>query len=159
VAEDLEDNNTNPALRLHSVTGFFQFKMKQLILSLGLIFIISSCDPGVHFERIIVNQSSHDVWVKVNQEVYPDFIEDSILIKKNSYSIVSARSGIGRVDDLTNCGFPEGTLSSGVITNDTLQVQKDLNTNENWVIAVLKKNLPGGGECECRFTITDSDIK
>lgn len=141
------------------MTGFFQFNMRHLILSIGLVFIITSCDPGVHFERIIVNQSSHDIWIKVNEETHPSFTADSILIGKNSSVIVSSDGGLGNTSDFSECGFPEGTLSSGVYTNDTLEIQKDLNLGGNWTPAVIKQTFKGGGECECRFTITDSDIK
>ena len=118
-----------------------------------------SCDPGVHFERVIENKSSHDVWIKVNQETYPVFVQDSFMISKNSSTIVQSSGGLGRVADFNYCGLEEGTLSSGVFTNDTLEIQRNLNENGNWSSVVKSKRFGGGGECECRFIITDEDIK
>jgi len=132
--------------------------MKNLLLIVPLILLICSCDPGVHFERVIENKSSHDVWVKVNQDVYPAFLQDSFLVAKNSSIIVSSGSSLGRVDEFSYCGLEEGTLSSGVFTSDTLEIQKNLNEDGNWSPIVKSKAVTGGGECECRFTITNNDI-
>ncbi len=158
-AEDLEDNNTNPALRLSSVTGFFQFKMKQLILPISLIFIICSCEPNGRFERIIVNQSSHDIWIKTDTEIYHTFIQDSIVIEKNSYAVVAKTSERHGVSGFSECGFPEGALTYGVLTSDTLHIQKNLNASANWTFSIIEEHFKGSGTCECRLLITDSDIK
>ncbi len=131
--------------------------MKFLII-LPLILLIYACDPGVHFERIIENKSSHDIWIKVEQETYPAFAQDSFMIPKNSSMIVQTRGGLGRVEDFGNCGLEAGTLSSGVFTNDTLEIQRNMNESGNWTSIVKSKAMGGGGECECRFIITNEDI-
>ena len=133
--------------------------MKNLLPIIPLILLIYSCDPGVHFERVIENKSSHDVWIKVNQETYPAFVQDSFMITKNSSVIISSRSSLGRVSEFGDCGLIDGTLSSGVLTNDTLSIQKNVNESGNWTSIVKSKGFGGGGECECRFTITNDDIK
>lgn len=132
--------------------------MKQLIILISIAFFATSCDPGVHFERIIYNQSSQDIWVKVEQETYPPFVQDSFMIPKNSSVIVVTRGGLGQVSEFENCGLADGTLSAGVLNNDTLQIEKNLSDNGSWTSTVKKKGFGGGGECNCILTITDEDI-
>lgn len=128
-----------------------------LFVTFGIL--LSGCDPGVSYERIVENNTSHDIWIKKTGNLFPEFEQDSVSIPKNSEQVISIYSGLGHTFEFENCGVPDNTILGGIIYNDTLQIAKDLNTESNWIFSVLEQTFKQGGECECRLKLTDADIQ
>ena len=133
--------------------------MKPYLLAIVIGIVLSSCDPGVSYERIIENNSSYDIWVKTSDNGYPGFTQDSFLISKNSEQVISIYSGSGQTFEFENCGMADSTIYSGIYNNDTLMISINLNGESNWIFSVLNKTFKQGGECECKLKLTDNEIK
>lgn len=123
----------------------------------AILFFLVSCDPSTNYERIIDNQSSHDVWVLSNND-YPIY-SDSILILHNTKTIISSDYSIGQVSSYSNCGFPDSTITSIIYGSDSLQVTLNFNPASSWSFNIHEEHRNGGGSCECRLVITDNDIE
>ncbi len=134
--------------------------MKKLI-PLFALFIFTSCDPAVKYDRIIENQSSYDIWIYTDSSYmgYPPFVKDSILIKSQQVSHIVDIHKIGRVTDFEDCTVAEGALAAVIDQFDSLELDLDLSSNENWTYTVIEEGTFKSGVCECRLIITDGDIK
>ena len=124
------------------------------------VLLMSSCDPGVYFEKIVENKSNHDLkfFIYRNNGLGANELVDSILIPKNSQSVIFKDGGIGTVDEYTYCGSYLDSITSKFVGTDTVYLKLDPNQSTNWKYIVLDKSKIGGGECECRFIFNDSDL-
>lgn len=129
------------------------------LILIHLALLSNSCDPGVTYERVIENKTTHDIWIKTADNPYLWFTQDSFSIPKNSEQIISVFSGIGQTTQFENCGMLDSSIFGGIIDMNTLEISKDLNAQSNWAFSVLKKTFKQGGECECRLILTDADIE
>lgn len=133
--------------------------MKSYLLLLAVLAFLTSCDPGVSYERIITNNSSHDIWIKATDYTSPELVVDSFFIAKNTEQIIHAYSGLGQTSEFSNCGMPDSALYGGLIATDTLAFSINLNEVAHWEFSVLSESFKQGGECECRLTLTDAFIE
>jgi hypothetical protein len=135
--------------------------MKFLFIIGSLLFLLVSCDPSVRYDRIIQNDSNHGIWI-----ISPDSINscqsisfDSILIPSNTTHKLETYSEIaGLLSQFENCNhICTDTLDTRITTNDSLKLNVGLESaNPLWEYRIIK---PGkAGVCECRLTITDTDI-
>ncbi|MFN5416910.1 MAG: hypothetical protein ACK5B9_07625 [Flavobacteriia bacterium] len=84
---------------------------------------------------------------------------DSILIPKKSQVVIYEGGGIGTVDEYSFCGSYIDSIASNFVDTDTLILKKDPNLLANWKYIEINKSKNGGGECECRLYVSDSDIE
>ncbi len=132
--------------------------MKRYLLFLALGVLLSSCDPGVSYERIIENNSSHDIWIITGNNDHPGFTQDSFSISTNSEMVISSYDFLGQTSDFEDCEMVDSSLVGGIVGNEALSISKDLNSASSWSFSVLKRTSMGGGDCECRLKLSDADI-
>jgi hypothetical protein len=133
----------------------------KLLFLIGSLFLLVSCDPIVQYDRFIQNDSNHGIWIispdSFNSCGSPSF--DSILIPSNtSYKLEEYGEIAGRLSQFEDCAhICTDTLNTSITTNDSLELAFGLESgNPLWEYRIIK---PGQtGSCECRLTITDTDI-
>ncbi len=131
-------------------------------LLLVIMMTLISCDPGVSYDKIIQNDSDHDIMLYVYRSS-PDighyYISDSMKIGKHSQISVYHEGGIGSVDEYEDCSIYADSIKTRITDNDTLGLTLNLNNPINWMYSVLDKNYKHGGTCECRAIINNEMIK
>ncbi|MNJ88880.1 hypothetical protein D3C87_64380 [compost metagenome] len=136
--------------------------MKNFLPFLSLLFILAACkDPGVKYNQVIQNDSDYDVWLKVYDR--PDslgtvfFTVDSFFIARRSETVILERHGHKNMSQFERCRMYLDSIS--VRAADTLLfLNKNLNSDTNYVFNEVNKNKKGGGTCECRTTFKNSDL-
>lgn len=136
--------------------------MKKFLPFLSLLFILASCkDPSVKYNQVIQNDSDYDVWLKVYDR--PDsvgtvfFAVDSFLIESKGEINLLERYGHRNMSQFDPCKMYLDSI--GVRAADTtLVLNKNLNSDTNYVFKEVEKNRKGGGTCECRATFKNSDL-
>lgn len=120
---------------------------------------ITSCDPGVKYDRIIQNSSTHDIiiygyGIKVDSNSI-----DSFYVDKYSVKSIMQYSYLGTISNFEDCSFNYDSLSAKIMDSDSLNLLLDLNDQANWNFNVIDESFGGGGSCECRLIINDDQIK
>jgi hypothetical protein len=134
---------------------------KQTILSLVcvLFIIVSGCDPGVKYSKIIDNQSDYELIMILEYEGH-DTPPDTSNIYSGSEIVVYNYDHIGRVSEYENCKSEFiHTIRLKVKNNDSLVVSVDPNNLQNWNYYLLEKGINGSGECECRMIVSNDNIE
>lgn len=115
-----------------------------------------SCDPSVDYDQIIQNDSDYDIWLKV-KSLYQF---DSLLIPKREETIIFGEHGLGSPSQFVDCdSFISDTTELLVKDSIGLQVLVDIDHLEFWTYTLLDDKGYGSGTCECRFIISNDDIK
>ncbi len=135
-----------------------------LILYFALFTIIlTACDPGVKYTKVVRNDSDFDLTVyiypesKVGDGSFYKF--DTIQIKNHTEASVYEVSGLGQTFEYENCNTYADSIFARVIGIDTLDYVINLHDKSNWIFSVLDKTFKEGGICECRISITNDMIK
>ena len=137
---------------------------KLVILFFTLFTIIlTACDPGVKYTKVVQNDSDFDITVyiypesKVGDGSFYKF--DTIRIKNHTVASVYEVSGLGQTFEYEDCNTYADSIFARVIGVDTLDYVFSLNDKSNWIFSVLDKTYKEGGTCECRIRITNDMIK
>ncbi len=121
-----------------------------------------SCDPGVAYDKIIQNDSDHDIKIYIYRnsvDIGYYYISDSIEISKHGQLSVYHEGRIGSITEFEDCNTFADSIKTKITDNDTLSLTINLNDHSNWVYSVLDKNYKHGGVCECRAIISNEMIK
>ena len=136
--------------------------MKKFLPFLSLLFILASCkDPSVKYNQVIQNDSDYAVWLKVYDR--PDsvgtvfFAVDSFLIESKGEINLLERYGHRNMSQFDPCKMYLDSISVRA-ADTTLVLNKNLNSDTNYVFTEVDKNRKGGGTCECRATFKNSDL-
>jgi hypothetical protein len=140
-------------------TSSFSFCLR-LVLALIGAGLLAACDPGVLYNQVVQNDSSHDIWVySYGSPTDPDQpapVLDSTLIPAGATSSIYEYSHIGTVGLFKECrSYTYDSLSSAVVSSDSLHLILDINDAANWRYTVIDETFSGGGSCECRMLIDD----
>lgn len=125
--------------------------------------ILTACDPGVKYSKVIQNDSDFDITVyicpesKVGDGSFYKF--DSIQINKHTEASIYEFSGLGQTFEFDDCNTYADSIFTRVRGNDTLYVDINLNDKSLWVFSILDESFKEGGTCECRVKITNDMIK
>lgn len=137
---------------------------KLLILIFALFtIIVTSCDPGVKYTKVVQNDSDFDITVNI----YPEskvgdgsfYKYDSIRINNHTEASIYEVSGLGQTFEFEDCNTYADSIFARVRGTDTLNLDINLNDNSQWNFSVLDKTYKEGGLCECRVRITNDMIK
>lgn len=132
---------------------------------LGVITFISlsSCDPGVGYNRVLQNDSQYDIELRIHKKNSSScqyvYLSDSIIVDKKSEKILYSYNGLGQTFEFDNCETCADSIVLKVAGNPSLKSTVDLNDPNEWTFRVLKKTFKSGGICECRLIMTDNMIK
>ena len=114
-----------------------------------------ACDPTVDFNRIIQNNSDHELVYFYDQ--MPD--EDSVYIPSKSEVIVYTDHKLGTVSSFENCDQGVLDIERLIVADSSRQLKFNLQDFERWEFVVIEKDAAGGGECECRLVVENEDIE
>ena len=129
-----------------------------------MVFVLSSCDPGIIYNRVIENNSDHDLKVYIYrnnvskpQEYY--YEKDSFLINRHENISIAKWNSIGQASEFENCDTYADSIVVKVVDSKTLRLTLNLNERANWTFRRIKKSLQDGGECECRIILNNNHIR
>lgn len=148
------------------LAGEIHFMKKyKILLFKGLfpfsIFFFCACDQSTQHRKLIINNSDYDL-VIVPRNTSADIIgyaSDSIFVGRHSQTAIFDMRQISRLKDYKQCNTFTDTLQVIIVGNNSLHLTLDLNDRSNWKYFTRKKELGGGGECECQIGITNEDIQ
>jgi len=135
--------------------------MRYLKIAACLLVIgaLTSCDPGIRFQKIIENRSDYDVKVYIyrdtSQYYEVSYLADSLLIGNHSEMVLAETGGLGQYYKFTDCQLYADSLKIIVLNNDSITVNMDINDPASWHFRRTKFGSNGGGECECRLMLSD----
>jgi hypothetical protein len=127
------------------------------------IIILTACDPGVKYNKVVQNDSDFDIMVyifpesKVGDGSFYKF--DSIRINNHTEESIYEVSGLGQTFEYDDCSTYADSIFVRVTGNDTLDFEFNLNDKSQWVFSILDESFKEGGICECRISITNEMIK
>ena len=128
-----------------------------------LTIILSACDPGVGYNKVIQNDSDFDLMIYIYPDTkvgYKSFYKfDSLQINNHTESSIYEYSGLGQTIEFEDCNTYADSIFAKVIQNDTMDYKINLNEKSNWIFSILDKSFKKGGTCECRIRITNDMIK
>ncbi len=138
------------------------YRATSFILTLISTGFLISCDPGVRYDKIVENNSDHDLTIYI----YPDssnrysYIYDSasLSIPRHSETSIAKTTRLGQTREFKDCNTYADSIKSKVDDNDSLKVTINIGDKANWKFTILKKAWGDGGTCECRLKITNADI-
>jgi hypothetical protein len=134
------------------------------ILCIALFAIIlTACDPGVKYNKVVQNDSDFDITVYIFPESKVGdgsfYKYDSIRINNHTEESIYEVSGLGQTFEYDDCSTYADSIFARVTGNDTLDIEFDLNDKSQWVFSILDESFKDGGLCECRVIITNEMIK
>ena len=126
-----------------------------LLLSCALT-LLTSCDPEVHFSRIVENSSDHTILLVIQSGGNSDTTE---IAPHQTIEFLNEHKR-GRRSEYSECPFGnyETDFAFEVKGDSTLTINADSVGNKNWQFSTTDKTMNGGGTCECRLIITNSMI-
>ncbi len=137
---------------------------KPFLLFFALFTIIlTACDPGVKYTKVVQNDSDFDITVyvfpesKVGNGSFYKF--DTILINNHTEVSIYELSGLGQTFEFEDCDTYADSIYTRVTGIDTLDIEINLNDRSQWVFSILDESFKEGGTCECRVRITNEMIK
>lgn len=133
-------------------------KVRYKLFCISICFILISCDPGVFYQKIVQNNSPHEIKIfRYNNTISNSnkyILQDSFLLHAKTESILSRGGGLSEAPP---CNSIVDSFVVKVHSNQNLNVLTDLNKNNSWI-----RNSSGssakGFNVTCRATIADSDI-
>lgn len=134
------------------------------LLFIGFVFLsllLSSCDQSTKHRKLVVNNSDYDlvIFPGNGSADYFGYISDSIFVAKRSQVVIYDGIEISRLKDYKRCNTFTDTIRVKVVGHDSLKLTLDLNNKANWNYFVVRKDVGGGGSCECQIGIKDADIE
>ena len=117
--------------------------------------LITACDPGIDYCRIVQNNSDFDVKVFTAVNHYAQ--KDTLVIEKNTTKTIFLDSGFGTIRGHENCNIHIDSVPMLINFNDSTKLIPDINKLNNWSFRIIKRNRFGdGGKCECRIILTNA---
>ena len=91
---------------------------------------MTSCDPFVSYDKIILNNSSYDIWlIKKDTSAILNFPQDSVLLVSNESLLLGSALDIGgSLDNYVSCPlypFPSDTLFTRIEGSSELHTDHD----------------------------------
>ncbi len=110
----------------------------------------------MQYSRTLDNQSSYPLWA-IYQHTGK---RDSLLLPPFQKSTLFRDGGLGRVRFFQTCESLGSYMDFQLAVQDSADrtVHLDPGVPSHWEFITVRKNLAGGGICECRLTITDELI-
>ena len=123
----------------------------------GVSGSLSSCDPGVRYDKVIQNDSDHDLILTI----YPDSVSrfytmyDSTIVRipKHSEVSIAGITRLGQKREFQDCSTYADSIRCKVMNNDCVTLTKNVGDKSNWTFKVLQDDWGDGGICECRCII------
>jgi hypothetical protein len=127
--------------------------MSKYMLFICSIIWMTSCDPGLHGDLKIYNETNEVLTAK-----YKDYYNDTTYkdIQPNSSETIKNLGGLGSNKNFDCCPCE---MKAIFIKSSTGQIKKDPANSENWSIpnkGKLKKF--GGQDVKCEFHVTQADL-
>lgn len=122
-----------------------------------------SCDPIVNYEKIINNQTDHNISLIVlgTDSLGNNVPVDTILINKQTEKVIYNEGGIGQVQEYQNCpgAYYLSDSHKTKLDNDTLlSLDSILEMPSKWKFKVIKESKVKGGSCQCKLIIHPENI-
>lgn len=137
-------------------------KLSALFSFIALV-MLSSCDPGVTYHKVIENQSDYDmvlyVYPKPVERWHFEYQFDSITIYHHSEVAIAEYSSIGQNSQFEGCDTKTDSIVTSIIGADSLRLNLNLVDSTLWTYKRIRQLARDAGECECRIVITNADIE
>jgi len=127
--------------------------MNKKVFLLLIIIGLTSCDPGLHGDLKIYNETNQVLTVK-----YKDYYNDTTYtdIQPNSSETIKNLGGLGSNKTFECCPCEMKVI---FIKSPIGQIKKDPANSENWSIPNKKKLKKfGGQDVKCEFHVTQADL-
>ncbi|MEO6301569.1 MAG: hypothetical protein ABIP51_00225, partial [Bacteroidia bacterium] len=124
------------------------------IITLLLAIYMTSCDPGLHGDLKVFNESNQDLTVKYTYTMTGDTMTTTV--QSNSNETIKILGGLGSNKTFDCCPCVMNSLE---IKSSQGKIEKDPNISDNWSIPnnnKLKKF--GGQDIKCEFHVTQADL-
>lgn len=125
----------------------------QTLFFTGLVaccMLLCSCDQKTRHRKVIANNSDYDLLIVMG---------DSVFVGKHSEVAIYDLREFRRIKSFKSCYIADTPIQSVVVDPDSLNLTVDLNNQSNWQFHVVRKELSGYGECECKLEITNQHIQ
>lgn len=138
-------------------------KYKILLFTGILLFsiVFYGCDQSTQHQKLVINNSDYDLII-IPGNASADlvgYVSDSIFVGRHSREAIFDMRQISRLKEYKGCSTFTDSLRAVIVGNDSLHLTLDLKDGSNWKYFILKKELGGGGSCECQIGITNADIQ
>ncbi len=132
------------------------------IITLLILILFSSCDPGVVNKFVVENKTESDMKIEYILEygIKNTSDEDSIKIvelKSKSDLIIVEYDEIGTARD-KGIDFLEG-IDTLIVKKENGSLSKNIFDRKNWKFKVLKNGLFSMDEVEYKLTLTENDFE
>ena len=126
------------------------------ILFLTTLTLLSSCEPRLHGNLKVYNQSNLPLTIYTSDNNSFSYNTDSFIISPNSSGTIKILEGRTGNHAFTCCPCEFDTL---VIKTSNGNIKKDPSLKDNWSIPNQKKLRKfSGPDVMCEFHVTQSDI-
>lgn len=139
-----------------------QKNLYSLLMAGLIISLFSACDPGVQYKQIIENQSDYTLHILPRDSVWAqgNFLQsDSLMASPGTEIQIVDHGEIGQVAQFADCPFYSDSIRISIEGSDSLQVKITVHDPTTWTYRILDESFNGGGICECRLVITNTDIQ
>ena len=136
-------------------------------ITVFLMLLLTSCDPGVNYDCVIRNNSDYDVKI-VAQIFAPWYLDgkdtlynlpDTFVVHKKTSSKIATEMQLGSVYYFQNCNWRlYDSVSILVYLADTVKIIPNIHSIDYmnyWDFRITKEYRNGGGNCECRMILTN----
>lgn len=133
-----------------------------LLFAILVLSLFSACDPGVQYTQIIENQSDYTLHIlpRDTVQVHGNFSPfDSIMASPGAEAQIVDYGSLGQVSQFEDCPFYSDSIRIRIEGSDSLQVKIAVHDPTTWTYRILDESFNGGGICECRLVITNTDIQ
>lgn len=128
-------------------------KANMLLLAALSTLILSSCDPGTYYKKVVENHSTKDVKLIVND--YNISTNDTVVLKAGAIDTVYEDHHIGGTSKDKNTTCEEGYPTSFINPNDSDVV--DITKSADWINQKTEKGK--SLYITCRYIIDESSLK
>jgi len=135
-----------------------------VIICIGILFFMQSCNKKTYFEKRIINHSNKDLMVIMQNTEFGQM--DSVLVRKESDTIIYLEdSRWSKVEAYELCNYTRftHTIDTIKVLSDDYYVDYFLRFNpkdsSKWEFETETKSIINGkGSCNCELTIWNIDI-
>ncbi len=133
-----------------------------LLFAILVLSLFCACDPGVQYSQIIENQSDYTLHILPRDSVQVRgnlLLFDSLMASPGTEIQIVDHGEIGQVAQFADCPFYSDSIRISIEGSDSLQVKIAVHDPTTWTYRILDESFNGGGICECRLVITNTDIQ
>ncbi len=128
----------------------------RLFAFIALLISLSSCEGETTYLKKVENNSNFPMWVYVEGASTSE--RDSIYVDPHTSETILLDSQLGGNSNAVPCLDHFSSVSVGL--QDSLQLLKSINNEDNWTQEIVKQNRRGSlVQQSCFFTVTNDDFE